>query len=119
MGARWCSRLGCGLGVVATTVAAACSSVPDVAYDDADAASGGDAGKDAGKDAASSGDAARDARATCSNPPSDSMCCGDLLCVGCSKNQDCKECEDKCKVGEVCCNKGGPLRCLPSGAACN
>ncbi len=41
------------------------------------------------------------------------VCCGTVACIGCSNPEsgDCRECEEACAPGEVCCKKGGPPRC--------
>jgi hypothetical protein len=105
----------------------ACSSVPDVSFQDGDAASlPGTGTADAAADGttsaadASSGDAggrpATDAATGCpSNPPNGGICCGSLSCIGC-KASDCSSCQQKaCSGSTVCCasGAGNAVACKP------
>jgi hypothetical protein len=102
-------------------LAVACGTVPDVTFQDGDAAGPTDATADtrspgdAAPGDASSADAGRDATTGCpTKAPSGGVCCGSLECIGC-KASDCSSCLQKgCATGTVCCVSGGQ----GNGVAC-
>ena len=115
-----------GIGVI--SVAAACSSIPDVQFVD-------DALLDSGAnpiDASTSTDAraSSDARptsdgsttATCPGavPANATTCCGNIACSG-SCGDLCSQCLAKCDSDEVCCAKKSAVVCRPksSSAPCD
>lgn len=101
-------------------VIAACSSIPDVVYDDqldaASSGSSGSTGRDSGNDAAdgssgasgSSGNSSGNPNAyNCTNnvpPPNVGICCSGRLCIKCNAGQ-CDRCQkEECNQnGQACC----------------
>ena len=101
------------VGVVAlTAIAFACSSLPDVRFDEGDGASGGDARAET-----SAADATNEA--ACTGLPDGGDCCGTKICNGCGASE-CTECEALASclgsVDQACCvrSKGkDAVTCMP------
>lgn len=108
--------LGSAAGVAVLIVA--CSSIPNVRFEDAVDAEAGAADASSRMD----GDgASRDAPVSCpDNPPAPAagQCCNDrILCLRCLSS-DCNECRrENCLSDQVCCKgEGGVVRCSAPGA---
>jgi hypothetical protein len=103
--------------IVASALALACSSVPDVHFVDGDAAASSSSGStdsgagDAAKDAAGAGDSGSglpDWSCPSKPPPAgEGVCCGTRLCFKCTQ-ADCGKCEQAGCAGTLsaaCCPK--------------
>ena len=107
---------------------AACESVPNLQFIDADAAALADgshdgAAPDAEADGAGMGeggldgtiaDTGTDTGATCTapQPAGGGTCCGDVWCVGMCNPANCSACAAKgCAATDVCCGKMGTVVC--------
>ncbi len=81
------------MGVVALTgIPFACSSLPDVRFDEGDGASGGDARAETSTADATNEAVAKDAATGCNGLPDGGACCGTKVCNGCDA-KECTECE--------------------------
>lgn len=115
-----------GIGVI--SVAAACSSIPDVQFVDDALLDSGSPPSDASTptDARTSSDARPTSdgstTATCPGavPANATSCCGSIPCSG-TCGDLCSECLAKCAPDEVCCAKKNVVLCRPksSSAPCD
>jgi hypothetical protein len=102
--------------------------VPDVAFEQADAAAMKDAvaetvidagRRDAASDASVS-DVAVASDGGCPGSPPDgaTACCGGIACAGDCDDAGCATCFDKCSATQLCCARGQSITCHAMGANC-
>jgi hypothetical protein len=109
-----------------------CEGVPDlrfgvadtgtdstVALPDAGGADDAQGPNDAGGSPEAGGvDAATDAGSTCQLPTGAMQCCGAVPCFGdCGHGNYCRQCQNQCDAGTICCAKGG-VTCQDLGTTC-
>ena len=120
------SRYATGIvGVVSlTAIPFACSSLPDVRFDEGDGASGGDARAETSAADATNEAATNDAATGCNGLPEGGACCGTKICRGCGA-KECTECEALAaclgSVDQACCVRAkgkDPVTCT-AFSSCN
>ncbi len=125
------------LALIALATAAACASIPDVTFNDGDAAvdGGGTSGSGSSDATIADGAGGRDAAttttdsgkdgsvtstpdaATCGGSAGD-ICCGTQICHNCVPS-DCPSCAGlACVAGKVCCAKTMSVTCHAPGPGC-
>ena len=96
----------------AVSLLLACSAVPDIRFEERDAAiDGGSVSEDGG-------DAGADPLCAAGRAAGAPACCGETACFGPCTAVDCAACA--CAFGEFCCSRsGGGTSCRPATASTN
>ena len=94
----------------------ACSAVPDIRFDEDDAAA--DDGGTQAEDTGAQEDGGENPLCAAAEAAGATACCGEIACFGACTPADCAQCA--CAFGEFCCSRSvGGTSCRPATASTN